>query len=202
MSSTGHRSCGWCMSSTSWLRCNTSQCRHTLTHEQHDPCHPHQRIVSFRTQHLQLGISALLPNQWRRQQIQQRHHSKPCQHIKHVMFMVSEAELASLYYGCILAIPICTTLDKMGHTQPPMPVTSDNVTSQGLTIGTMTPKASKSMDKQFHWFKCHSHIGIRQFLYLWCCGILNQADYARKHHAPKHHQAVCPFLIFDFLLTQ
>jgi hypothetical protein len=36
--------------------------------------------------------------------------------IKHVMALASEAELAALYYGCKLAVPIQTTLDKMGHT--------------------------------------------------------------------------------------
>jgi hypothetical protein len=76
--------------------------------------------------------------------------------IKHVMSLASEAELAALYYSCKIAVPIQTTLDKMGHTQPMTPVTTDNITAQGLTIGTMTPKASKSMDQQFHWLKCRS----------------------------------------------
>jgi hypothetical protein len=67
--------------------------------------------------------------------------------IKHVMSLASEAELATLYYGCKIAVPIQTTLDKMGHMQPLTPVKTDNITAQGLTIGTMTPKASKSMDK-------------------------------------------------------
>jgi hypothetical protein len=67
--------------------------------------------------------------------------------IKHVMSLASEAKLAALYYGCKLAVPICTALDKMGHTQPPTPVTTDIITAQGLTIGTMTPKASKSIDQ-------------------------------------------------------
>jgi hypothetical protein len=76
--------------------------------------------------------------------------------IKHVMSLASEAELAAIYYGCKIAVPIQTTLDKMGHTQPLMPVMTDNITAQDLTIGTMTPKASKTMDQQFHWFKCRS----------------------------------------------
>jgi hypothetical protein len=66
--------------------------------------------------------------------------------IKHVMSLVSEAKLTALYYGCKLTIPICTTLDKMGPTQPPTPVTTDSITAQGVTVGTMTLKASKSMD--------------------------------------------------------
>jgi hypothetical protein len=120
--------------------------------------------------------------------------------IKHVMSLASKAELVALYYGCKIAVPIQTTLDEMGHTQPPMPVMTDNITTQGLSVGTMTPKASKLMDQRFHWLKCRS---VQcQLLYLWRHGILNRANYTSKHHEPKHHQAVCPFFIFYLLATQ
>jgi hypothetical protein len=59
----------------------------------------------------------------------------------------------------------------------------------------MTPKASKSMDQRFHWLKCQN--SQRQFQYLWRKGILNHADYASKHHHPKHHQLVRPFYVLD-----
>ena len=67
--------------------------------------------------------------------------------IKHVMSSASEAELAALYYGCKQDAPIRITLDKMGHPQPaPTPITTNNITAQGLTMGTMMPKASKLND--------------------------------------------------------
>jgi len=116
--------------------------------------------------------------------------------IKHVMSSASEAEMAALYYGCKVAAPLRTTLEELGHYQPkPTPVTTDNITALGLTMGTMTPKASKSMDQRFHWLKCRN--AQRQFTYLWRKGILNRADYASKHHHPKHHQLVRPFYVFD-----
>jgi len=116
--------------------------------------------------------------------------------IKHVMSSASEAELAALYYGCKQAAPICITLEEMGHPQPaPTPVTTDNITVQGLAMGAMTPKASKSNDQWFNWLKCHN--AQRQFKYLWRKGILNQADYASKHHPARHHQNVRPFYVFD-----
>jgi hypothetical protein len=116
--------------------------------------------------------------------------------IKHVMSLASEAELAALYYGCKIAAPLCTTLEEMGHAQPqPTPATTNNITAQGLIIGTMTPKASKSMDQHFHWLKYRD--AQHQFQYLWHKGILNRANYASKHHAPNHHQQVCPFNVFD-----
>ena len=72
--------------------------------------------------------------------------------IKHVMSSASEAELAALYYGCKQDAPIRITLDKMGHPQPaPTPITTNNITAQGLTMGTMMPKASKLNDQ---WFNC------------------------------------------------
>jgi hypothetical protein len=48
--------------------------------------------------------------------------------IKHVMSLASEAELVALYYGCKIAVPIQTTLDKLGHMQPLTPITTDNIT--------------------------------------------------------------------------
>ncbi len=91
--------------------------------------------------------------------------------IKHGMSLASEAELAALYYGCKTAVPIQTMLAIMGHTQPTTPIMTDNITAQGPAVGTMTPKASKSMDQHFHSLKYHS--AQCQFLYLWCHGILN-----------------------------
>jgi hypothetical protein len=116
--------------------------------------------------------------------------------IKHVMSSASEAELAALYYGCKQAAPIRVTLEEMGHPQPaPTPVTTDNITAQGLTMGTMTPKASKSNDQRFNWLKCRNV--QRQFKYLWRKGILNRADYTSKHHPARHHQNVRKFYVFD-----
>ncbi len=118
--------------------------------------------------------------------------------IKHLMSSASKAELTTLYYGCKLAIPLCTTLKEMGHPQHKCTmVTTNNITAQGLTMGTMTPKVSKSMNQCFHWLKCcHAQ---QQFLYLWQRGINNRANYASKHHPTKHHQAVWTFYIEDTL---
>jgi hypothetical protein len=117
------------------------------------------------------------------------------------MSSASEAELAALYYGCKLAVPICTTLKEMGHPQTKCTmVTTNNITAQGLTMGIMTPKASKSMDQCFHWLKCHNT--QRRCLYLWHRGIDNRTDYASKHYPTKHHQAVRPFYIQDTLPSQ
>jgi hypothetical protein len=88
------------------------------------------------------------------------------------MSSASKAELSALYCGCKMAEPLCTTLKELGHNQAnPTPISMDNITAQGLTMGTMTAKASKSMDQRFHWLKCHD--AQRQFRYLWQKGILH-----------------------------
>jgi hypothetical protein len=121
--------------------------------------------------------------------------------IKHATSLASKAELAALYYNCKLAVPIRTTLKEMRHPQLKRTmITTNNITAQGLTMDTMTPKASKLMDQCFLWLKCHN--AQHQFLYLWCRGIDNRANYASKHHPAKHHQAVHPFNIQHSLPEQ
>jgi hypothetical protein len=116
--------------------------------------------------------------------------------IKHVMSSASKVELSALYYCCNMASPLCTTLEELGHNQAnPTPITTNNITAQGLTMSTMTAKASNSMDQHFHWLKCHD--AQCQFKYLWRKGILYRANHASKYHAPKHHKRVGPFYVFD-----
>jgi hypothetical protein len=111
------------------------------------------------------------------------------------MLSASKADLAVLYCGCKLAAPLQTTLEELSHIQPTStPITTNNITAHSLTMGTMTPKAFVLMGQRFHWLKCwHAQC---QFQYFWQKGILNCTDYSSKHHAPKHHQNVCPFFVF------
>ena len=112
------------------------------------------------------------------------------------MSSASEAELAALYYGYNQAAPICVTLTEMGHPQPdPTPITTNNITAQGLTMGTMPPKASKSIDQRINWLKCRN--AQRQFKYLWQKGILNQPTMTAnttQHDTIKNNR---PFYVFD-----
>ena len=120
--------------------------------------------------------------------------------IKHVMASASEAETGALFYGCKRAIPYRVTLEEMGHAQPgPVPVTTDNNTAHGLTMGTMNLKASKSNDMRFQWLKCHR--AQRLFRFLWVRGAKNHTDYPSKHHAASHHQQVRPNYVVNSLLA-
>eukprot|EP00957_Ditylum_brightwellii_P017881 1346789-Ditylum_brightwellii.AAC.1 len=42
--------------------------------------------------------------------------------IRHVVASASEAELAALFYNAREAVPLCTTLEEMGHPQPKTPL--------------------------------------------------------------------------------
>ena len=106
--------------------------------------------------------------------------------IKHVMSSVSEAETGALYYGCNRAIPYRVTLQEMGHPQSkPTPVTTDNNTTRGLTMGSMTSKSSKYNDMRFQCLKCPKV--QRMFAFLWAHGSKNRANYPSEHHHGPHH---------------
>ena len=88
------------------------------------------------------------------------------------MEFASETELAALFYGCKVAIPLRVALKEIGHPQPgPTPVTTDNSTAVGLTQKNMTPKALKSMDMHFHWLR--SQRAQQLFTFLWVKGVNN-----------------------------
>jgi hypothetical protein len=121
--------------------------------------------------------------------------------IKHIMASASETELAALFSGCKEAIPLRTALEETGHPQPgSTPVTTDNSTAVGLTLNTMTPKASKSMDMRLKWLKCRQTQPL--FCYLWAKGIKNRADYPSKHHSAAHHKQVRSSYVMDRVLPQ
>ena len=116
--------------------------------------------------------------------------------IKHVMSSASEADTDALYYRRKGVIPYIVTLQEMGLLQSePTPVTTDNNTAHGLTMGTMNSKASKSNDMRFHWLKCCK--AQRLFVFMWARGTKNCADHPSKHHHRPHHIHVCPNYVVD-----
>ena len=96
--------------------------------------------------------------------------------------------MTALFYGCKQTILLGIALEEMGLHQPYTIVTTDNITKKGLKLETMQPKASKSMDMQWHWLNCRA--APNQFHYQWKQGSDNHADYYRKHHAGSYHQQI------------
>ena len=112
------------------------------------------------------------------------------------MSSASEAETGTIYYGNKHAIPYRVTLQEMGHLQSkPTPVTTDNNTAYGLTMSTMTLKASTSNNMRFQWFKFHK--AQQLFAFVWARGTNNCADYPIKHYYEPHHLHVRPNYVVD-----
>lgn len=66
--------------------------------------------------------------------------------IKNVMASAMEAEIEVMYENIQKIVLFPTTLEDMGHTQPPTVVRTDNRTACGIVTGSMTQKRSKSMN--------------------------------------------------------
>eukprot|EP00957_Ditylum_brightwellii_P028933 2185903-Ditylum_brightwellii.AAC.1 len=106
--------------------------------------------------------------------------------IQYVVTSASEAELAALFYNAREAVHLRVTLKEIGHKQLSTAIITGNNTTHGLTIGTMIPKQSKTVDMQFYWLKCQE--AQKQLNIEWKKGEVNKADYHSKHHAPRMHQ--------------
>jgi hypothetical protein len=115
------------------------------------------------------------------------------QSIKAVMSSVAESELGALFINAKQAVPQRTTLEEMGHPQPPTPMQTDNSTASGVVNHKIQPKATKAMDMRFHWLRdreCQ-----KQFRIYWRPGPTNKGDYWTKHHAGHHHQNFRPEIL-------
>jgi hypothetical protein len=110
--------------------------------------------------------------------------------IRNVMGSAAEAEIASSYMNGQEAVPIRTTLEEMGHPQPPTPVQVDNSTAQGFANDTIKQKRSKAIDMRFYWIQDRTRQG--QFLIYWRPGADNLGDYHTKHFSAAHHRLMRP----------
>ena len=85
------------------------------------------------------------------------------------------------------------TLEELGHPQPPTPMHCDNTTAAGIANNTVKRKRSQSMEMRYFYI-CnlvkHGIVNVK-----WHPGQENLADYASKHHDPKHHKTVRPLYL-------
>jgi hypothetical protein len=111
-----------------------------------------------------------------------------CHIMREVLSSAAEAELGALFYNCKEACPIRTTLEELGHPQPPTPIQTDNSTAAGIANDTVKQKRSKAIDMRFYWVR--DRVRQKQFHIFWRQGSTNKADYFTKHHPSSHHQQV------------
>ena len=69
------------------------------------------------------------------------------------MSLAAKSELGTLFINEKYAGPVGKTFDYMEHPQPPTPTWTDNSTAYGVVNNNIHPKATKSMDMNFHWLR-------------------------------------------------
>jgi hypothetical protein len=70
--------------------------------------------------------------------------------LKHVMSSAAEAEVRAVFLNAKEGAVLRTTLEELGHTQPPTEVDTDNTTTTGYSNGTIKQKRTKAMDMRFY----------------------------------------------------
>jgi hypothetical protein len=73
--------------------------------------------------------------------------------LKHVMSSAAAAEIGAVFINAKEGALLRTTLEELGHKQPPTPMETDNTTATGYSNGTIKQKRTKSMDMRFYWIK-------------------------------------------------
>jgi hypothetical protein len=73
--------------------------------------------------------------------------------LKHVMSSAAEAEIGAVFINTKEGAVLRTTLEELGHKQPPTPMDTDNTTATGYSNGTIKQKRTKAMDIRFYWIK-------------------------------------------------
>ena len=106
--------------------------------------------------------------------------------IKLVMASAAEAEIGASFVAAQESIPIVTSLEELGHKQPPTPIQVDNTTAVGFANREIKQKRSKAIDMRFYWLQ--DRCDQQQIKIFWAPGKTNLADYHTKHHPPSHHK--------------
>ena len=106
--------------------------------------------------------------------------------MKMVLSSAAEAEFGALFHNTKEATPLRTTLEELGHPQPPTPVLVDNSTAVGLANDTVTQRRSRAIDMRFYWVR--DRVNQQQYHVYWAPAHHNLADYFTKHHTPSHHR--------------
>ena len=114
--------------------------------------------------------------------------------MKMVLSSAAEAEFGALFHNTKEATPLHTTLEELGHPQPPTPILVDNSTAIGLANDTITQRCSHAIDMHFYWIR--DRINQNQFHVYWAPAHLNLADYFTKRHTLSHHRRMRKYFVY------
>jgi hypothetical protein len=104
------------------------------------------------------------------------------------MSSTAEAEIGAVFINANEGAVLRTTLEELGHNQPPTPMETDNTTATGYINCTIKQKRTKAMDMRFYWIKDRARQG--QFKIYWGPGYQNLVDYFTKFHSPADHKRI------------
>ena len=104
---------------------------------------------------------------------------------------ISEAEYAGAFSNAQLGADVRNILSNMGYPQPgPTPIFCDNACAVGLSMGTITPKKSKSIDMRFDWIQ--DRVKQDQFTVRPIPGPVNLSDFFTKALPVIEHCRLAP----------
>eukprot|EP00957_Ditylum_brightwellii_P096530 7351305-Ditylum_brightwellii.AAC.1 len=69
------------------------------------------------------------------------------------MALAAEAEVGTLYTNALKGEELRTSLEEMGHPQPPTPIMADNTTANGVVNNTVKQRRLRAIDMRFYWLK-------------------------------------------------
>jgi hypothetical protein len=73
--------------------------------------------------------------------------------LKHVMSSAAETEIGSVFLNAKEDTILRTTLEEMGHPQPPIPLQTANTTATGYSSDTIKQRRICAMNMPFYWVK-------------------------------------------------
>ena len=114
--------------------------------------------------------------------------------MKMVLSSATKAEFGALFHNTKEATPLRTTLEELGHPQPPTPVLVDNSTAVGHANNTVTQRRSRAIDMHFYWVQ--DRVNQQQYHVYWAPAHHNLADYFTKHHTPSHHRKMRKYFVY------
>ena len=114
--------------------------------------------------------------------------------MKMVLSSAAEAEFGAFFHNTKEATPLHTTLEELGHPQPPTPVLVDNSTAVGLANDTVTQRRSRAIDMRFYWVR--DRVNQQQYHVYWAPAHHNLADYFTKHHTPSHYRKMRKYFVY------
>jgi hypothetical protein len=115
--------------------------------------------------------------------------------IKNMVTSAAESEVGACFHNAKSGAPLRFTLTKLGRTQPPTPLRTNNSTAFGIFNETIKQKRSKAMDMRYHWLTDRVH--QKQFDVYWRPGRENLGDYHTQNHSAQHHKDMLHLILHE-----